>query len=145
MDATEKNCKGDFMLTMIPYLAEVIIAEMPDRVRELRLQAMSRVHQYLRHYEQRGYLPELLAVIAEKKCEKIIRITTKTEMELLIKPRCPHYDGNQFWADDFIIPEEELICWSEASLYAPLGEVGLNRYMELFRQVLPEESRHLPI
>ena len=45
--------------------------------------------------------------------------------------------------DDYSVPEEELICWSEASKNAPLNEVGFKCYMELFKQVLPEESKAL--
>ena len=41
--------------------------------------------------------------------------------------------------------EEELICWSEASLRAPLNETGFQRYSELFRLVFPEESERLNI
>ena len=135
----------DFMAVIIPYFAEVLTAEIPEPVRELRLRAMGEVRLYLLHYQRHGYLPKLLCAIAEKKCRKILTVTVKSEMEKVIKPRCPHYDGNRFHPDEYCIPEEELICWSETSLRAPLNEAGLHRYMELFRQVLPEESKSLPI
>jgi len=141
MNTTEK----DFMLVMIPYFAEVLTADMPDSVRLLRFQALKGVQQYLNRYQENGYLPELVSAIAEKKCKRILTLTTKAEMERLVKPRCPHYDGNRFWPDEYIVPEEELICWSETSLRAPLNEAGQKRYMELFRQVLPEESKLLAI
>ena len=141
MDMTEK----DFMLVMIPYFAEVLTADVPDNVRLLRFQAMKEVQHYLICYQENGYLPKLLRAIAEKKCKRILALTTKTEMERLVKPRCPHFDGNRFWPDEYIVPEEELICWSETSLRAPLNEAGQKRYMELFRQVFPEESKQLAI
>ncbi len=49
------------------------------------------------------------------------------------------HNGSKFIPDEFSVPEEELICWSETSLRAPLNEAGFNRYMELFRQILPME------
>lgn len=137
--------EDNFMLVIIPYFAEVLTAEVPESVRDLRLHAIGEVRLYLLHYQQHGYMPKLLCAIAEKKCKRILTIHTKAEMERLLKPKCPYYDGNRFQPDEYSVPEEELICWSEASLRAPLNEAGFNRYMELFRQVLPEESKLLPI
>lgn len=133
----------DFIFIMIPYLAEVIAADMPDNVRSMRLQAMQTVLQYLRHYQKLGYMPKLLNAIAEKKCEFILSVTTKGEMDRVVRPRCLHYNGNQFIPDKYSVPEEELICWSETSLRAPLKEEAYKRYLELFKQTLPEESKHL--
>lgn len=50
-----------------------------------------------------------------------------------------------FIPDAYSVPEEELICWSETSLKGPLTAEGFQRYMELFKQVLPEESRRLAL
>lgn len=57
----------------------------------------------------------------------------------------PAYHGGKFSPGEYDIPEEELIGWSEAALRVPLNNVGFRRYMELFRQVLPEESRKLSL
>ena len=62
-------------------------------------------------------------------------------MNKLISPRCPAYNGRCFEEDDLIIPEEELILWSEMSLLAPLNGVGFLRYMELFKKILPDECK----
>ena len=50
-----------------------------------------------------------------------------------------------FIPDAYSVPEEELICWSETSLKGPLTAESFQRYMELFKQVLPEESRRLAL
>ena len=131
--------KDDFMDVLIPYYAEIIAGDMPDETRELRFTAIRRLQGYLCHYQKLGYMAKLLYAIAEKKGELICSISNKTEMEKLLKPRCPHYNGNKFIPDEFCVPEEELICWSETSLQAPLNEVGFHRYMELFSQILPAE------
>lgn len=137
--------KDEFTIVMLPYFAELIVADMPDSVRNLRFDAMRQVQDYLHHYEVLGYMPGLLCVIAEKKCRYIMAATTKADMEQIIKPHCPHYDGNRFIPGPYSIPEEEMICWSETSKIEPLTSVGLGRYLELFHQVFPEESKFLPV
>ena len=90
-------------------------------------------------------MPKLLYAIADKKCRMIASATTKVEMQKLVRPNCLHYDGAGFIPTACSVPEEELICWSETSLKGPLTAEGFQRYMELFKQVLPEESRRLAL
>lgn len=137
--------KDEFTIVMLPYFAELIVADMPDSVRNLCFDAMRQVQDYLHHYEVLGYMPGLLCVIAEKKCRYIMAAATKADMEQIIKPHCPHYDGNRFIPGPYSIPEEEMICWSETSMKEPLTSVGLGRYLELFHQVFPEESKFLRV
>ena len=75
----------------------------------------------------------------------IMSASSKTEMDKILKPKAPHFDGVRFVADRYLLPEEELICWSEASLRAPLNEYAFRRYMELFCRMFPEESEALHI
>ena len=58
-------------------------------------------------------------------------------MKKFLQPRCPHYDGEKFIEDPYIIPEEELICWSYASLRFPLNSIGAARFQEVFKRVFP--------
>ena len=133
------------MMVIIPCIAEIAASDTPERVKKLRLGAVSELQRYLHYYRQLGYMPKLLYAIAEKKGRMIGSITSKSEMEQVIRPRCPHYDGNRFIPDAYSVPEEELICWSETSLKAPLNAAGFQRYMELFKQILPKESRKLAL
>ena len=137
--------EDDYMMVIIPCIAEIAASDTPERVKKLRLGAISELQRYLHYYRQLGYMPKLLYAIAEKKCRMISSIASKPELEKLIRPRCPHYDGNRFIPDTYSIPEEELICWSETSLKVPLNAAGFQRYMDLFKQVLPEESRRLAL
>lgn len=141
------------MMVIIPCIAEIAASDTPERVKKLRLGAVSELQRYLHYYRQLGYMPKLLYAIADKKCRMIVSATTKAEMQKLVRPNCPHYDGAGFIPDDgagfipdaYSVPEEELICWSETSLKGPLTAEGFQRYMELFKQVLPEESRRLAL
>lgn len=137
--------EDDYMTVIIPCIAEIAASDTPDRVKKLRLGAVGSLQRYLRHYRLLGYMPKLLYAIAEKKCRMIGSIETKSEMEKLIRPNCPRYDGARFIPDPYSVPEEELICWSETSLKGPLNAEGFQRYMELFKQVLPEESRRIAL
>ena len=116
---------------------------MSDKVRVIRFDALKRLQAILAFYKDRGYMEELLDGIAEKKCQMIMSVTSKTEMEKVLKPHCPHYDGVKFIPDTYNVPEEELICWSETSFLAPIKEAGYKRYMEVFKSVFPEKSKQL--
>lgn len=137
--------EGDYIPVINRCIAEIIMAAIPDQTKNLRFLAVLKLQGYLHQYEQRGYMPKLIHAIAEKECRMIGTITTESEMEKLLKPSCPHYYGGRFTPDEYHIPEEELIGWSEASLRTPLNSAGYQRYMELFKQVRPEESRRLSL
>ena len=143
---SEPILADDYLLTIIPYFAEVFTeSDVSNRVGVLRMDALQNLYAQLRCYEKRGYNRSLLCAIADKKGKMIMHITSREQATRLNSPRCPHFDGAKFYPDAFSIPEEELICWSEASLKGPLNEYGYQRYMELFRQVFPEKSRELSI
>ena len=137
--------EDDYMTVIIPCIAEIAASDTPERVKKLRLGAVSELQRYLHYYRQLGYLPKLLYAIADKKSRMITSTTAKEEMEKLIRLHCPHYNGSRFVPDAYSVPEEELICWSETSLRGPLNTEGFQRYMELFKQILPEESRRLAL
>ena len=135
----------DFQPILLSYFTLIDADEVSDSRRTLRITAMKELQRNLQRYQQRGYMQKLLCAIAEKKGKQILQITTKKELKELGKSCCPHFNGRQFVPNESSIPEEELIYWSEVSLKAPLNEIGFKRYMEVFRQVFPEESRMLPV
>ena len=130
----------DFNLALIPLVAELASQQdISDSLRTLRLNAISQLTAHLNYYKKLGYIDRLLYAIAEKKGNMILETTSKTEMEKLLKARAPHYNGNTFFADKYSVPEEELICWSETSLRAPLNDAGAQRYYQVFSEIFPEE------
>ena len=138
------NSISDFNIALIPIFAEILVADdISDQIRILRFSALKKLQAYLSHYEKLGFMQKLLYEIAEKKGKMILSITGKTEMDRMLKPHCPRYDGSKFIPDEYSVPEEELICWSQTSLLAPLNEAGFKRYMELFHIVFTEESKKL--
>ena len=128
-----------YEIPLIFTLAEIIASDKKsDKVIELQFSAVRTLAGHLNYYKSLGYTDSLLYAIAEKKGKLILEITSKAEMDKLMKPHCPHFDGNKFVDDKYVIPEEEMICWSQTSLQGPLNEIGFKRYMELFQKYLPD-------
>lgn len=128
----------DFEMVILFAFVEVVMDESAsDALKELRVDALTKVQRSLNHYHHLGYVRELTTAIAEKKCQMIKEATSRTEMQKFLKPRCPHYDGSKFVEDPYIVPEEELICWSYASLRFPLNSIGAARFQEVFNRVFP--------
>ena len=133
-------------VSLIPYFAELICSEgISEKLFALRFDALRDLQGLLSQYDKRRYSAKLLNSIGEKKGAMIMSADSKTEVNKILRPKAPHYDGVRFVSDRYLLPEEELICWSEASLRAPLNEAGYRRYMELFQRAFPEESEALDI
>ena len=129
----------DFEMVIFFAFAEIVMDEdASDDLKSIRIDALKKVQRSLNHYHHLGYIPELTRAIAEKKCRMIKEATSKSEMEKFLQPRCPRYDGEKFIEDPYIIPEEELICWSYASLRFPLNNIGAARFQEVFKRVFPD-------
>ena len=129
----------DFEMVIFFAFAEIVMDEdASDNLKSIRIDALKKVQRSLNHYHHLGYIPELTRAIAEKKCRMIKEATSKSEMEKFLQPRCPRYDGERFIEDPYIIPEEELICWSYASLRFPLNSIGAARFQEVFKRVFPD-------
>ena len=129
----------DFEMVIFFAFAEIVMDEdASDNLKSLRIDALKKVQRSLNHYHHLGYIPELTRAIAEKKCRMIKEATSKSDMEKFLQPRCPRYDGEKFIEDPYIVPEEELICWSYASLRFPLNSIGAARFQEVFKRVFPD-------
>lgn len=129
----------DFEMVIFFAFAEIVMDEdASDNLKSIRIDALKKVQRSLNHYHHLGYIPELTRAIAEKKCRMIKEATSKSEMEKFLQPRCPRYDGEKFIEDPYIIPEEELICWSYASLRFPLNSIGAARFQEVFKRIFPD-------
>ncbi len=134
----------DYITVLIPYFTEIAFAQdVSDKVRSLRLDAFGTLKARLAFYKERGYMDSLLCAIARKKAAMILETSTKTEMEKVMSLRPPHFDGNRFIPDKYGVPEEEMISWAETSFMAPLNPDGFKRYMELVKQILPEQAKKI--
>ena len=143
MDALKEllQTSGDYAIALIPYYARAIAeGEVSDTVRQRRVEALRMLQCQLNFYKKRGYDPALLCSLAVRKAELIMKASTKAAFTQLCHPRAPHYDGERFWPSPYLTQEEELIGWCETSLLAPLNSTAVRRYMEVFRQVFPQQA-----
>ena len=54
--------EDDYMMVIIPCIAEIAASDTPERVKKLRLGAVSKLQRYLHYYRQLGYALTLLSV-----------------------------------------------------------------------------------
>ena len=54
--------EDDYMMVIIPCIAEIAASDTPERVKMLRLGAVSELQRYLHYYRQLGYALTLLSV-----------------------------------------------------------------------------------
>ena len=54
--------EDDYMMVIIPCIAEIAASDTPERVKKLRLGAVSELQRYLHYYRQLGYALTLLSV-----------------------------------------------------------------------------------
>ncbi len=113
--------------------------EEKEALRELRFYALQSLDKALRAQRSDGIREDLLISIAEKKSKMIGKASSKTEIEKILTPKAPHFDGNTYIPNEYTLPEEELIWWSKASLKAPLNEAAFRRYREVFLQIYPNQ------
>lgn len=133
-----------FDLVLYSTFSQILFDEkLTDKEKEIRYKGLQELSHILNYYKSRGFDDKLLVPIAEKKCNMIMNCNSKTEMEKIVKPRCPHYNGNKFVPDEYNVLEEELISWSETSLSAPLNDIGFKRYLEVFMLVFPDEYKKI--
>ena len=50
--------EDDYMMVIIPCIAEIAASDTPERVKKLRLGALSELQRYLHYYRQLGYMPK---------------------------------------------------------------------------------------
>ena len=139
--AAKKKTKTDFTLYFSPTLTGILLDNKTNpELREQRATAVIELSKRLVAYQRRGYMDSLLLSIAEKKLDMINKATSKTQIKEILRIKAPRYDGCNFIASEYAVPEEELICWSETSLRSPLSEAGYRRYKEVFQSVFPNSE-----
>lgn len=123
-------------------IATVLLDEsINDRTRLLRMEAIRRLPSIMNIYMNEFHNEELITRIFNKKLAFIMEAASKKEIDKIMSPPDIHYDGNKIRpANEYVIPEEELLIWSRTSLMAPLIDAGYRRFEELFKEIFPERS-----
>ena len=111
-------------------IGDLLKAVLREREKALT-DALNRVSTYRKH----GIRNDLVHTVFEKRLQLIKDAKTVQALKEIQSEPKPRYDGGQFITGPACVPEEEMICWSLASLQAPLVSEALKRYMDLFYQV----------
>ena len=94
-----------------------------------------------KYYQNEGFLTELITEICRKKAEFIKDAKTKKDLQTIMKPPDVRYNGNEILpANEYCVPQEEMIVWSKTSLIGPLTTEGQRRYEKLFKQIFPDKT-----
>lgn len=110
---------------------------------EEKAKAIAAVLDFCRKAIARCYDERLVQEIAIKKSQMILDAKTVEDVRNYANPPEPRYNYASFEGNKYLLPEEECIMWSEASLRAPLNEAGFKRYMQVFSEVFPEKAKSI--
>ena len=131
-------------------LAECV-ASMPDpdscskSLANAKAKALTDAWQRSKMYRSEGFRNDLVHVAFMKRLRLIKKAATVAEVkEILAEPK-PHHNGNGFVSGPWSVPEEEMMCWSLASLRKPPSSEACKRYMQLFKQTFgfdPLDSKY---
>lgn len=134
------NSEKPYVKILIESFGTISLSNDEDKLKDMRKKAFAEILHRIFIYEKDNYDERLLTGIAEKKCKMILEATTKDALNRIMKPKAPHYNGVEFIADEYSVPEEELIGWNKASLKAPLNSAASKRYFSVFKQIFPDAN-----
>lgn len=110
-----------------------------ETLRKHKLEALQEIARRLGQYSKGAWDPIILIGYGRKKSQYILSARNKTQIEDILKVPKPNYNGNKFTDGPYQVDEEELICWSEASLRRPPSGAAVERMFELMYRVFPDE------
>ena len=94
----------------------------------------------IRGYHDKGFMEKILFQIARKKLDFLMVAKSRKEVNEILRPSLPVYNGNTFLPNGpFHVEEEELVIWSIVSIKAPLNHEGFMRYHQLFKRIVEEQ------
>ena len=127
-------------------LAEVVLdTTCSEKEREVRLECLTQIFVRANAYLKKGFLPDVVEAFFVRKMEGLPLVSTKQDMQDFLKVSTPHYFGGKFTVSNipYYSEEEELLLWSETSLRGPLITARYERYMELFKKILPQKAEQI--
>ena len=116
-----------------------------EKEREVRLECLTQIFGRANAYLKKGFLPDVVEAFFVRKMEGLPLVSTKQDMQDFLKVSTPHYFGGKFTVSNipYYSEEEELLLWSETSLRGPVISAGYERYMELFKKILPQKAEQI--
>ena len=121
-------------------LAEIMLdTEIKESMLTRKFEAINKACARARCFLKENLNEQIINVMTEKKLDFITKANTLQELTEIEKVSEPHFDGEKLVPRNrFHIEEEELLMFSLTSLKAPLQHYAYERYLFLFKKLLPE-------
>ena len=129
-------------------LAEVVLdTTCSEKERELRLECLTKTFGRAKGYLKKGFLPDVVEAFFVRKMNGLPLVSTKQDTQDFLKISTPNYSGGKFTVSNtpYYSEEEELMLWSKTSFRGPLISAGYERYMELFKKILPQKAEQIKL
>lgn len=129
-------------------LAEVVLdTTCSEKERELRLECLTKTFGRAKAYLKKGFLPDVVEAFFVRKMNGLPLVSTKQDTQDFLKISTPNYSVGKFTVSNtpYYSEEEELMLWSETSFRGPLISAGYERYMELFKKILPQKAEQIKL
>lgn len=128
----------------ITALAEIVSYNPESALGKAKIGAIKNAIERANYYKSQMFDDTFIVPALKKRMEYIRNAKTVAEITEILKSPNPTYNGNEFVnANQFEIAEEEMMCWSLASLKAPLSQEACNRYFKLFENVTGINPREM--
>lgn len=115
-------------------------ASLTEEIREKKLDALRETARRVAVYDNgHCYDPLILTGYTHKMCQFILDAQKGGEINEIMSPLKPIYDGNKLIDRKYQVDEEELLGLSAASLRVPLNGIATKRMLELMYRVFPKE------
>lgn len=128
-------------------IASIILDDGDEELKGLRFVSLRTLYGITKKYVEEGFLLEIVEAFFMKKSQMVLEAETKSAMKAILKPSIPHYSGGKMVPENspYYVEEEELMIWSRTTTRGPLISAGYERYMELFKKLLPEQAEKLSL
>lgn len=131
----------DILFTMS--MVEIFMdSDKKSNVAKRKFQALQSICGRARKFLSDGIMERIVMGFAQKKVDFLLKATTIAEVTEIEKPSLPsrRSDGRLGPGSKYHVEEEELLMWQATSLRAPLISCAYDRYVELFKKLLPEHA-----
>ena len=140
----EKKASVKLDNTIQAFLCQTIHEnQVPERIKLFRMTASLQLRRNLRALLKEGFRPDLVLRIAEKKIAMLHEATSKAQIESILYPPAPYFNGVKFCSSQYLTPEEELVAWNRYTYSVPLDHWGQKRFEELFSETLPQAAKSI--
>jgi len=121
-------------------IAEIMFeSDIKESLFSRKFEAINKMCAKARYFLEQHLTEKIIFAMTEKKLDFIVKAKTIKDIEEIEKVSVPYSNGNELVpSGPYHIEEEELLMFNFTSLKAPLTSKAYDRYVFLFKKLLPE-------